>query len=220
MNRYPLLVAAAIAAAGVAAVPAQAATLVTDLPCYVETQPMSIGGQGFTPGASFNVKGGDGQIFEAGTVDPAGNWLTQTERAPIIPERTTRPQTYTLEARETFDGPVVATTTFQAVNLMVSLASTRGKPTSRTTWRFSGFEPGKSIYAHVRRGGKTLSNVRMGRGSAPCGTLSTKQRRLPGISSRRVRFGSYDIYVDNRQTFKRGAPRQIKSTLTVFRTFR
>lgn len=217
MHRYPLLIVGAIAAAGAAA-PAQAATLVTDLPCYVERQPMAIGGQGFAPGSDYTVKGGAGQIFAFGTTDPAGNWLTQTEVAPIIPERTTKPQDYTLEATQ--DGAVVATTTFQAVNLMFSLASTRGKPTSRTTWRFSGFEPGKSIYAHVRRGGKTLTNVRMGRGSAPCGTLATKQRRLPGISSRRVKFGSYDIYIDNRMTFKRGAPRQIKSTLTVFRTFR
>jgi len=213
------VVAGALAVAGAAsAMPAQAATLVTDLPCYVEQQPMSIGGQGFAPGSDYTVAGGDGQIFAFGTSDPAGNWLSQTEVAPIIPERTTKPKTFSLEAKQ--DGVPVATTTFQAVNLMITLASTRGKPTSKTTWRFSGFEPGKSIYAHVRRGGRTLSNVRMGRGSAPCGTLATKQRRLPGVSSRRVKFGSYDIYVDNRQTFKRGAPRQIRSTLTVYRTFR
>lgn len=216
MNRYPLLIAGAIAAVGVVS-PAQAATLVTDLPCYVEQQPMAIGGQGFAPGSDYSVAGGGGQIFAYGTTDPVGNWLSQTEVAPIIPERTTKVQTFSLEAKQ--GDVVVASTTFQAVNLMFTLASTRGKPTSRTTWRFSGFEPGKSIYAHVRRGGKTLANVRMGRGSAPCGTLAAKQRLLPGVAARRIKFGSYDIYVDNRATFKRNAPRQTKSTLSVYRTF-
>ena len=150
----------AVVAIGIAASPAQAAVIATDRPCYVESAPMQIAGQQFAPNSSYSVK--TDQLFAFGTADAAGSWLSTTERAPIVPERTTKPKPFTLTASQ--DGVEVATAQFDVVNLLVALASTRGKPTSRTTWRLSGFTPGQSIYVHVRRSKKTLANVRLGRG--------------------------------------------------------
>lgn len=212
------LVLAGLAAAGLTttAASAQAATITTDRPCYVEQQPMAIAGTGWVPNARYSVK--TDQLFAFGNADATGNWLSTTETAPIVVERTTRPKTFTLTAQQ--DGVDVATAPFDVVNLLVTLASTRGKPTSRTTWRFSGFNPGESIYVHVRRGGKTLANVRMGRGDSRCGRLTTKQRRLPGVSSRRLRTGRYDLYMDNRRTFSPSKRPQYRSSISIFRTFR
>lgn len=212
------LVLVGLAAAGFAstAATAQAAVITTDRACYVEQQPMAIAGTQFAPNSRYTVA--TDQLFAFGDADAAGNWLSTTETAPIVPERTTRPKTFTLTAKQ--DGVDVATASFDVVNLLVTLASTRGKPTSSTTWRFSGFTPGESIYVHVRRGGKTLANVRMGRGDARCGRLSTRQRRLPGVSSRRLRTGRYDLYMDNRKTFSPSKRPQYRSSISIFRTFR
>lgn len=217
MNTRPLLALGAFAAAGIgAAAPASAAVIGTDRPCYVENQPMQIGGQQFAPNSRYSVK--TDQLFAFGNADAAGNWLSQTETAPIVVKRTTLPQPFTLTAQQ--DGVDVATAQFNVVNLLVALASTRGKPTSRTTWRMSGFTPGRNIYVHVRRGGKTLANTRLGKGDAACGRLTTKQRRIPGVRASRLRTGGYDIYVDNKPTFSRTQRPQFQSRVTIFTRFR
>ncbi|MTD43930.1 hypothetical protein GKE82_06330 [Conexibacter sp. W3-3-2] len=217
MTSRSLLAVGAAAAAGLGmAGPASAAVIATDRPCYVENQPMLIGGQQFAPNSNYTVK--TDQLFAFGNADAAGNWLSNTETAPIVVKRTTVPQPFTLTATQ--DGVEVATAQFNVVNLLVTLASTRGRPTGRTTWRVSGFTPGQSVYVHVRRGGKTLRNVRLGRADAPCGRLTTKQRRLPGISSRTLRRGTYDLYVDNKRTFSRSTRPQYRSSVTVFTVFR
>jgi len=217
MNPRPLLAAGALAAAGLgAAAPANAAVIGTDRPCYVENQPMQIGGQQFAPNSRYSVK--TDQLFAFGNADAAGNWLSQTETAPIVVKRTTVPQVFTLTAQQ--DGVDVATAQFSVVNLLVTLASTRGKPTSRTTWRLSGFTPGQNIYVHVRRNKKTIANVKLGRGDAACGRLTTKQRRLPGVSSRSLKRGTYDLYIDNKATFSPSKRPQYRSSVSIFTVFR
>jgi hypothetical protein len=215
-RRVALTTIGALAVTAATAAPSSAFTIQTDRSCYNEGQPMAIAGTGFVPGARWDVR--TDQIFEAGVTDPLGNWLTTNERAPIVVERTTTFKTFTLTGQQ--DGVPVAAANFDVVNLFVSLVSPRGKPTGRTRWRFSGFDRGKSIYLHVRRGGKTIANVRMGKADSRCGRASVVQRRLPGVRSSRIRSGSYQYYFDSRSTYSSKTRPQYRSSIFVTRTFR
>lgn len=204
-------VAAAVTALAPAA--AGAATIATNLPCYVETQPMIIGGTGWGPGTGWSVQAD--QIFDAGVADGAGNWVSSTETAPVVPAITTRPQTVTLTGAQ--DGVTVATATFKVVNFLVRPRDDNGKPKGKTSWGFSGFLPGKRIYVHVRRGSKTYTEA-AGRGDGTCGTLRTRMSRLPAVPRSKVRAGTYKVFVDNRRKFSKGG-RQYAAAITIRRTF-
>ncbi|WP_372790249.1 hypothetical protein [Paraconexibacter sp.] len=206
-----LPVGACLAACACAGAPAEAAVITTDRPCYVESMPMQIAGTGFAPGSAYAVRAE--KVFAFGNADATGSWLARVARAPDVPQRTTTPRRFALTATQ--DGVDVATTRFDVVNLLVTLASTRGKPTSRTTWRLSGFTPGASIYVHVRRSRKTLADVRLGRGDARCGRLTARQRRIPGVKAARLRTGRYDLYIDNRATFRPQTRPQYRSSVSI-----
>ena len=47
------------------------------------------------------------------------------------------------------------------------------------TFRFSGFEPGRAIFAHYRFDGRVRANVKMGRASNPCGLLTARRDQIP-----------------------------------------
>jgi hypothetical protein len=202
-----------------AAVPATAAAqgpaIATDLPCYIEQQPMAISGNGFGAGTSWTVK--TEQLFDFGTVGADGTFLSTNETAPIVP-------TITPESREfrlvgTQDGAEVASTTFRVANFAVSISPSRGRPTSAARWRFSGFQPGKNIYLHVRRGSKTLRNFSFGKAQGACGELSKRAKRLP-IPARSIKRGSYGFFIDSSPRFSAKTRPQYRITTTVTTTFR
>lgn len=203
-----LAVSAALAPAA-----AGAAIIGTDLPCYLETQPMIIGGAGWVPGSGWSVQAD--QIFDSGVADAGGNWVSTAETAPIVPTNTTKAQTVTLTGAQ--DGVTVATATFKVVNFLVQPRDPSGRPKRPTSWGFSGFLPGKRIYVHVRRGSKTYTEA-AGRGDATCGTLRTRLSRLPAVPKSKVHPGKYKIFVDNRRRFSKGG-RQFGASITILRTF-
>jgi len=213
MTRALVTLAASVAAFALAPAVAGAATLGTNLPCYVERQPMVIGGAGWVPGTGWSVQ--TEQLFDSGVADPAGNWVSTTETAPIIPALTTKARTFTLTGSQ--DGTAVATATFKVVNFLVKPRDPNGKPKGTTSWGFSGFLPGKRIYVHVRRGSKTYTEA-AGRGDQTCGTLRTRLSRLPAVPRSRVNPGVYKVFVDNRRRFSKGG-RQYPASITIRRTF-
>ena len=202
--------AAGSAAAVLVPATAGAATLTTDLPCYVDSQPMTISGTGWPAGAPWDVQ--SEQVFAFGTTDAAGNFETTSETAPIIPAIDTKVRTFTLTG-QTGD-QTLATTRFKVVNFLVKPKSSSGRPTGFTSWGFSGFLPGKAIYVHVKRGKRTWTQ-RAGKGSKPCGTLRSRLRRLPAVPPSQVRDGKYEVFVDNRKRLSKGG-RQYRATVTIF----
>ncbi len=188
---------------------ANAATITTDRPCYYERQATTITGAGWGPGTRWNAAAD--QIFAAGDADPAGNWTTQVQ-APILTREGISPKAVTLTGTQ--DGVAVATTNFQVVNFLVQPKATHGKPTRSTTWAFSGFEPGKRIYVHIRRGSHTYTE-KAGRGDGTCGTLRTRLRRLPAVPASQIRKGRYGVFVDTRRAFRKGG-HQFPARITVF----
>lgn len=195
---------------------AHAATVTTNQQCYIESQQMGVTGTGWAPGSDWSFK--TDQVFDYGTADEAGNWGSLNETAPIIPERTTKPSTFTLTAAQ--DGTDVAQTTFKVVNFLVDPKDPSGKPTGSTKWRFSGFDPGKNIYIHVRRKGRTYTQ-NAGKASSPCGTLTKRLHRLPAVPSRKITYGTYKIAVDSRKKYAKpnGQYNQYTASITIYKTF-
>jgi hypothetical protein len=213
-----LLVAAAAAllAPGVAS----AATLTADDDCYVQaetdhglvSQPIGLTGAGWAPSSAWSVTG---EGFTAsGTADAAGAFTSTDQRAPRIARRTPEPRTITLTGRQ--DGTDVASVTIQVVNFFVRPRSLKGDVTKRTTWNFSGFAKGKTIYVHVKRGRRVYTR-RVGRAKGACGTLAKRLRKIPAVPPRRIRYGSYRVFVDQRRAFSRGGL-QYPATITYSRT--
>jgi hypothetical protein len=206
---------AAVAAAAAVPAAAQGASIATDAPCYLAGSPMGISGTMFTPGARWTVE--TEQLFAFGDVDPTGGW-SATETAPSLgamigPGR----KTFNLVAKE--NQVEVARTQFSVTNLAASISPQRGRPTGTGRWKFSGFTPGRAIYVHVRRGGKTLGNYRFGVAKGTCGELTARARRLP-IKRSRIRSGTYTLVFDNARTYRRTSRPQVSYTTTVFTTFR
>lgn len=196
---------------------AHGATLKTDLACYIEGQSMGVAGSGWGPGTSWSVQAD--QIFASGTADEAGNFVDTTQvKAPIVPAITTKPTTVTLTGAQ--DGTDVASTTFQVVNFLVDPKNPNGKPTKSTTWRFSGFEPGKAIYFHVTRKGRTYTQ-RVGKSKSPCGTLTKRLHKLPAVPASKIAYGKYKIAVDNKKKYAKanGRYNQYTASITIYKTF-
>lgn len=190
---------------------AEAATLTTDRLCYVnaEGQLINVSGAEWSPGAAWTVSGAG--IDEAGVADGAGAFAFNTG-VPRIGGGI-KPRRFTISATQ--DGAPAAKETFKVVNFLARPASIRGRPTGKTSWGFSGFTPAKPIYVHVKRGGKVYTQ-RAGRGSADCGTLKTRIRRLPAVPKKKIGYGRYKVFVDNRRKFRRGGL-QYFATITIFR---
>jgi hypothetical protein len=190
---------------------AQGATLTTDHQCYIEGQKMGISGTGWAPGSQWGVR--TEQIYGFGTADPAGNFSTTDEKAPVIVAQNNKPKTFTLSGEQ--DGTAITSTTFQAINFIVKPASPNGKPTRKTKWQFGGFFAGQSIFFHIKRGGKTYTS-KAGKAHGACGTLTRKLKRLPGVPNRKIHNGTYKVFVDNRRKFKRGGLQFGPAKITVY----
>ncbi|MBJ7332593.1 MAG: hypothetical protein JHC95_22045 [Solirubrobacteraceae bacterium] len=207
------VLAAAVAGAVLLPATASGAALTTDLPCYPEGYPVTTSGSGWGPNTRWNVQAE--QVFVAGDADALGNFQTQFP-APIVPEDTLEPKTFTLSGTQ--DGAPVAQTTFQVINTLVKLDEDRGRPTGKTRWRFSGWAPNSTVYVHIRRGGKTLSNTKISKSKGPCGTGSRRMARLPGVS--RPRSGTYKVFVDTAKSYSAKTRPQYQGSYIVYTTFR
>lgn len=194
---------------------AQAAVVSTDRPCYIESQPMVIGGSGFAPGSNVTVD--TEQVFAAGLADPAGAFTFTTETAPIVPTIVPDQKKFTLTAKQ--DGVPVAAVDFQVANFAFSVTPSRARPTSKVRYRFSGFPQGKYVYVHVRRAGKTIGTKRLGKALGPCGRLSTRARFMP-VRGGKVRNGTYTYQFDTSRRYSSKAVPRMRGTVSIFRTFR
>ncbi len=185
-----ILIPVAVAAA-VAVVPAgaAAATAGTQVPCYLngQTAPISAAGSGFTPAAPVAFTGSG--FTGSGVADAAGNAAAQFPAPRIDPKRRSS-KTFPFTAT---DGTQTAAGSFKVVN-GGAIWSDQGRIRTVVKWTFGGLPPGKRIYVHVRRNGKTLKTTAAGRAGGVCGRATKRLRRLPIRG--RAGDGTYQIAID------------------------
>jgi hypothetical protein len=175
---------------------AQAATVQTDLPCYLENRSVAVTGTGFTPGASFTVLR-DSQAIGGGTVGPDGSVTGSFTSGALETNIAERAFDLTLT-----DGTNQAGTKFSVSRFRAEFAPSRGNPaTLRVRFSVFGFgRQGLPVYLHyLRPDGRTVRTVLLGNTRSVCGGITrTRMRRLfpfrPGAGRWRLQFDTHKAF--------------------------
>ena len=166
-----LYAAATAATVGAILAPASAqaqtpGTLVPLTPCirFVDASLKTFGlqGAGFAPNAAVTIAS-DGAPIDTVTTDAAGE-LSQAVNAPPIAGNRANVSITADDGQGHPAGPVGLPEVKLGV-VWPSNASAR----KRVLFRAYGFDPGKTVYLHIRRGGKTRGTFKIGRADSPCG---------------------------------------------------
>ena len=194
---------------GLAAAPAQAATLVGDQACFQEAEPVNLVGTGFTPGGRVDFSR-DNLAAGSLTADAAGAARGRIS-APSISPRRERP--FSLVATDAANPANTAFITPLATVFNVSVRPEDGNPARRRTIRARGFTEGRTLYVHVRRRGRGR-NIRLGRLKRPCGTKRVKKR----LFKRGAKTGTYRVQFDARRRYSSRTFPKATYRVTIFPT--
>jgi len=186
---------------------AAAATVQTNLACYLEDRQVQLAGTGYTPGAAYTVLR-DGQAIGSGMVAADGSVtgsFTSGELEAGVAERS-----FDLAVT---DGTNQAATRFRVSRFRAEFEPSRGDPaTLRVRFSVFGFgRPGLPIYVHyLRPGGALTQTVRLGMTRGVCGSITrTRMRRLFPF---RPTAGRWRLQFDTRRTYRRSAvPRIVRA---------
>lgn len=216
--RNILAAASSVATILVVAAPAHGATLET-LPCVPVIsgeRSMPIVATGFTPGSLVTISAaskGDTtpSVLTSGTADATGRFQTVAFPPAFNPFSRTL-QTFGLAAADNVNPAVVATVVYQQVKPGYDFKPSSGRPSRIVTHSARGFTKGKTVYLHLRFGGRTIRNVKLGRATGVCGVVSKRLPLLPARSRR----GTWRYFVDQKKTFSAGTRPQARSGLSIF----
>ena len=200
---------AAVATAGLLAllaVPSAAQAAAIAVPQCARVLPgqqtIPIAGTGFTPGSSVEVADAANQDNSLGsaTTDAAGNF-NDLFFGPTFPNEDTNQLTLNVTGTDA-QGVASPPVALRVVRITATLPS-RARPTSRVRYRVYGFQTGKRVYLHIRRGGKTRGTFRISNAKGACGIASRRLRYMP---LRRWSTGTYDYYFQHTRRFDRRKP--------------
>ena len=202
----PALLAATALAAPAAA---QAATLTASVtkPCYGTNDRVPLAAAGFTPGGTVTVKQGNIFLSPSPVADATGAFSGSAGVQPIRPNEVIAPYS----ATDTTNPAIVAST--QPIRFSRTLIAGRKAGDNGLVQRIRtrGFTTGpKVMWAHVRRSGRNIKTVRIGRLKGACRTLSVKRR----FFSRGARPGKYQVYFDTFRRYKKVRQQQVQGSLT------
>ena len=210
----------ALAGAGALALPASAsaaAAAALDKPCYVASQPGTLGLFGFAPNAVVTVASADLGSMKV-TTDATGSFAI-----PFRPPAGTdlkRPGSREIAFTATEDANPANTATATSRIAPLAFATDKGtkSPKAKRSWYFSGWTIGQPIYAHFRFRGRTKGNFKFGVATGPCGEY---KRRAPGIAIKgRVPAGSWTVQVDQAPKYSPATMPSLKDKTVVFTRFR
>ena len=208
-------VSAAATALVLLAVPAaaSAATLAV-APCSASlpgTKTVAVQGTGFTPNQVVRLTT-DGQSLGSATADAAGTFQAAFF-APPFASPTRMIQTFDLAGVD--DAGLTASTPLKVTRVSATLPQ-RARPSRRVRMKVFGFAPGRVVYLHVRRGGKTRGTFRIGKAKTPCGTTSRRLRYMP---LRRWSTGTYQYEFQQSKRYEADQPR-VQLRISIARTIR
>jgi hypothetical protein len=185
---------------------AHGAAVQTDRICYLQTAKtnVTVSGNGFTPGAAYNVLL-DGTALTGGTntIDAGGAFQGAFEPPTLAEDELERQFTVTATS-----GATSVSTKFTVTQLKADFSPATGDP-QKLKVRFSvaGFglnAANPDVYVHyVDPRGKLKETVRLGRATGQCGRIvRTAKRRLFPFAS--PRLGKWKLQFDTTKTFHSG----------------
>jgi hypothetical protein len=195
--------AAVVLGALAAATPAQGANLAAARPCYLErVGRVAYVGAGFAPGAQVRVSL-DGRPLATLTATPAGAFRGPRFRAPPAGPLQ---RVHRLTAS---DGASTAQTAFLTTTLSAELVPAGPSRSLLVRFRLRGFIPPDPaapppVHLHyVSPRGRPVRSQRLDPPGGPCGTVTTKPRRLFPF---RPAPGTWTLQLDLRPAYARRAP--------------
>jgi hypothetical protein len=213
-GRKGWIVAAATTGAVAAAPAAARGAELFVAPCSAAlpaTKTIPVRGTGFAPNQVVQLAA-DGQSFGSATTDATGTFQ-DTFFGPSLSSPRRMLQTFQLTGTDPAGG--TATVPLQVTRVSATLPD-RARPASRVRMRVYGFQPGRTVYLHVRRSGKTRGTFKIARAASPCGTASRRLRYMP---LRRWSTGTYTYEFQQSPRFRADQPR-VQLRIAIVRTVR
>jgi hypothetical protein len=210
-RRIAALTAAALAGSAGAA---QAAPTIIAPSCVHAGESLTIGLRGFTPNTDVQVKSLENGYYDETLTTDANGAAEKTVPVgygSLVSYPYVFPGVWTLQATDA--AGVTASLPTHVAMWMFDYSGGRSLKAKRT-WRFSGWVPGKPLYAHYRHEGRTYGNRRFGVPTGPCGYLKTKAPLLP-VKVKHA--GRWTVWVDQSKTYKNENPRALSSSFDVVR---
>jgi hypothetical protein len=171
---------------------------------------MAVAGSGFVPGDTVEISSGDGSVADSVTADAAGN-ISLTTGAPSPTFNRPGAKTETVTATDiATTGTITASTPVQVAPLEVQTVPLEAPFTKKVTWYFSGFTPGKHIYAHYLRD-KQVARAKFSRAQGPCGVLKARATLYPGGHPH---FKKYEVQIDSSKHYNKHATPRIDTRLS------
>jgi hypothetical protein len=204
----PSLAAACAVVAVLAAPAAASAATLTIAPvkqCYRSGESFSMTGAGFTPGAPVNVTvNGSALRGSPLTADGAGG----IGSGLMLGQRSGQ-QRKTLVTTDATNPALTATAT-----LLVSAVTVNVKPKDGAAGRTvkvgaRGFTTGRTLWAHVSKGGKVVRNLKIGALKGICRKVAAKRK----LFAANTKSGKYKVQFDTAR--KLSSATTVKSTYTV-----
>jgi hypothetical protein len=196
---------AAMALAAAAPVPATAlaAPALTALkPCYDAvdksgggTEPVIVGGTGFTPNALVDIALDGNPLIKGVHVDGTGTLPAVTIPAPYVSKGR---KGFQITVTEQANRAQTVSATSLVTRLTVAVTPRSATPS--TTVRFSGegFTDAAPVYAHYVRKGRLRRTVRLAKAtSGACGQFSVKRHQFPF----RPAVGKWRLQVDQQKAY-------------------
>jgi hypothetical protein len=200
MQRAAISILAASAVLS-AAPAAGAATLVTDMRCYQETQDIVVAGSGYAPSGMISISR-EGAAFGTATADAAGNFQAKFPAEEL--GRDGREQITSLTAT---DGALnTASTRYRTTKVFADFDPDSGDPKTLTVrFAVNGFgllRRHASVYLHyVSPGGTVRRDVRLGTALGTCGVIrKTRERHLFPFPAER---GKWILQFDTNKKYTR-----------------
>jgi len=182
--------------------------------------PLTVTGSGFGPGANVTLRRGARSI--SGVANPDGTISATLSVLDLLTgtKPLSRPFTVVAEDAGGAGGnpPAQGVSNeirLRAAPLAFSASPKRAKPSAQVTFKLSGFEPGRVIYAHYRLNGRVRANVAFGRASNPCGLLTARRRQIPVPNPA---TGLWRVQFDHNKKFSAKATPRLSASINVFRT--
>ena len=214
MRTKTILAAAVAATAFGGAAEANAATIGVNGACFIEGGQLVAAGNGFTPGGPVNYTF-DGALSASGVADAAGN-VSQPLTAPTLSGNTIQ-HTYSLAAQDQTNPANAGTASVTVTKLTATLKPRRAKPSRKVKFGIHGMPPGVTVYLHYVFHGKSRATRKIGKPSAPCGTLTVRKRFFP---MRHPKTGNWTFQFDNKKRYSASTRPAIRGQVLIFKTFR
>jgi hypothetical protein len=199
-----LVSAAFTAAASAAALPV---TVSMSKPCYVirsRTHPLVVlTATGLAPDIPVAVTDTQGDVDANVMSNAAGDVVISVrEPNPDLVHPGATKDTITVTGYDPSGAMYTGSTNAYFSELAVAYGATHARPglgafAEKTTWTFSGFAAGRTVWGHYTYDGKDVARQSFGRPKGACGLLTARRPLYPATA----RHSAYRLQVDNQRRY-------------------